>query len=66
MAAALNARRIGLDQKQSAKMYPASSGESAEKTATNLNQAIESTITVARNEWKYVAEVVTDFDDPFL
>jgi PAS domain S-box-containing protein len=30
--------------------------------ATNLNQAIESTITVARNEWKYVAEMVTEFD----
>ncbi len=33
-----------------------------EKTATDINKAIESTITVARNEWKYVAEVVTDFD----
>jgi PAS domain S-box-containing protein len=30
--------------------------------AVDLNKAIESTITVARNEWKYVAEVVTDFD----
>jgi len=37
--------------------------DSAEKTTSNLNQAIESTITIARNEWKYVAEVVTDFDD---
>ena len=25
----------------------------------DLNQAIESTLTVCRNEWKYVAEVVT-------
>lgn len=33
-----------------------------EKTPTDLNRAIESTITVARNEWKYVAEMVTDFD----
>lgn len=33
-----------------------------EKTAMNLNKAIESTITVARNEWKYVAEMETDFD----
>ncbi len=33
-----------------------------EKTAININQAIESTITVARNEWKYIAEVETDFD----
>ena len=28
----------------------------------DLNKAIESTITVARNEWKYVAQLVTDFD----
>ncbi len=33
-----------------------------EKTAIDLNHAIESTITVARNEWKYVAEMVTHFD----
>ncbi|MBW2408773.1 MAG: PAS domain S-box protein, partial [Deltaproteobacteria bacterium] len=33
-----------------------------EKTAIDINKAIESTITVARNEWKYVAEMVTDFD----
>jgi PAS domain S-box-containing protein len=31
-----------------------------EKTAIDLNQAIDSTITVARNEWKYVADMVTD------
>ena len=31
-------------------------------TDLNLNHAIESTITVASNEWKYVAEVETDFD----
>lgn len=37
--------------------------DSAEKTATDLNRAIESTITVARNEWKYVSEVATEFDD---
>ncbi len=30
--------------------------------ATDLNKAIESTVTVASNEWKYVAEVVTDYD----
>ena len=36
--------------------------DSAEKTATNLNQAIESTVTVARNEWKYVSDLVTEFD----
>jgi len=35
-------------------------GES--KTLTDLHQAIESTITVSRNEWKYAANLVTDFD----
>ncbi|MCD6335602.1 MAG: response regulator [Candidatus Latescibacteria bacterium] len=34
----------------------------SEKTSIDLNKAIESTITVARNEWKYVAEMETDFD----
>lgn len=33
-----------------------------EKTLTDVNRAIESTVTVSRNEWKYVAEMVTDFD----
>ncbi|MCF6243144.1 MAG: ATP-binding protein [Bacteroidales bacterium] len=28
----------------------------------DLNRAIESTINVSRNEWKYVSEMVTDFD----
>mgnify|MGYP001390960554 CR=1 FL=1 len=37
--------------------------DSAEKTATNLNKAIDSTITVARNEWKYVSEIVTEFEE---
>lgn len=37
--------------------------DSAEKTATDLNKAIESTITVARNEWKYVSDVVKEFDE---
>ena len=32
------------------------------KEAVDLNKAIESTITVARNEWKYVAEMVLNFD----
>jgi signal transduction histidine kinase len=35
---------------------------SKEKSPVNLNKAIESTITVARNEWKYVADMETDFD----
>lgn len=33
-----------------------------EKKEADLNKAIQSTITVARNEWKYVAEVETRFD----
>jgi len=35
---------------------------SGEKKAIDINKAIETTITVARNEWKYVAEVETHFD----
>jgi two-component system NtrC family sensor kinase len=35
---------------------------STEKTRVDLNHAIESTLTVTRNEWKYVAEMETDFD----
>lgn len=34
----------------------------AEKTAIDVNRAIESTITVARNAWKSVADVATDLD----
>ena len=33
-----------------------------EKTAADLNKAIESTTTVARNEWKYVADLKLDLD----
>lgn len=33
-----------------------------EKTSVDLNRAIESTLTVATNEWKYVADLVTDLD----
>ncbi|NOY61059.1 MAG: PAS domain S-box protein [Calditrichaeota bacterium] len=33
------------------------------KTAIDLNRAIESTVTVARNEWKYVADVEINFDN---
>lgn len=32
-----------------------------EKTRLDLNHAIESTLTVCRNEWKYVANLRTDF-----
>ncbi len=39
-----------------------------EKTAADINKAIESTATVARNEWKYVAELKLDLapDLPFI
>jgi PAS domain S-box-containing protein len=33
---------------------------SDEKTCVDLNKAIESTVTVSRNEWKYVADLTTD------
>ena len=33
-----------------------------DKVATDLNRALENTITVCRNEWKYVAEMSIDFD----
>lgn len=33
-----------------------------EKAATDLNRAIESTVLVSRNEWRYVADVETDLD----
>ena len=34
----------------------------AHKVAADLNRALDSTLTVAHNEWKYVADLVTDFD----
>ena len=34
-----------------------------ENTPTDLNKVIESTITVCRNRWKYVADLETDFQD---
>ncbi|MBI3410176.1 MAG: DUF3365 domain-containing protein [Planctomycetes bacterium] len=32
------------------------------KAPADINKLIENTITVARNEWKYVADLITDFD----
>ncbi len=39
-----------------------------EKSAANVNKAIETTVTVARNEWKYVADLDLDLDPtlPFV
>jgi PAS domain S-box-containing protein len=42
------------------KEFSHSGGE--EKQSIDLNHAIDNTLTVCRNEWKYVAEMVTDFD----
>jgi PAS domain S-box-containing protein len=36
--------------------------DTKEKTLLDLNHSIQCTITVARNEWKYVADMETDFD----
>ena len=33
----------------------------AEKTLVDLREAVESTLTISRSEWRHVAEVVTDF-----
>ena len=33
-----------------------------EKNLTDIHEAIESTITISRNEWKYIADLETDFD----
>lgn len=38
--------------------YPAGT----EKEPADINKEIEKTITITRNEWKYVAELKTDFD----
>jgi PAS domain S-box-containing protein len=34
----------------------------AEKEPIDINKEIEKTITITRNEWKYVADLTTDFD----
>jgi PAS domain S-box-containing protein len=34
----------------------------AEKIPVDINRAIESTILVSKNEWKYLADLTTDFD----
>jgi len=33
------------------------------KTIININSAINDTINISRNEWKYFAELITDFDE---
>jgi PAS domain S-box-containing protein len=36
--------------------------DTEEKTKADINKAVESAVTVSRNEWKYVADVKTDLD----
>jgi PAS domain S-box-containing protein len=36
--------------------------QNSHRAPVNLNHVIDTTLTVSRNEWKYVADVVTDFD----
>jgi PAS domain S-box-containing protein len=45
---------------QAMKEFSHPSGD--EKAPIDINHAIETTLTVARNEWKYLAEVKTEFD----
>ena len=37
--------------------------DEAQKTAADLNQAIQSTLVISRNEYKYVAELETEFGE---
>jgi PAS domain S-box-containing protein len=37
--------------------------DAAEKSAVDINRATETTVTVARNEWKYVADVRMELDE---
>jgi len=36
--------------------------DTEEKTKADINKAVDSTVTISRNEWKYVADVKTDLD----
>jgi PAS domain S-box-containing protein len=46
---------------QAMKIFAHPGGE--EKEPADINKEIEKTITLSRNEWKYVAELTTDFDE---
>lgn len=61
MPAALTQSRHGIDQiKKIVLAMKDFSHPGDTKEHANLNKGIESTVTVARNEWKYVAEVELD------
>ena len=49
---------------QAMKIFAHPGGE--EKEPVDINKAIEKTITISRHEWKYVAELKTDFDESLL
>ncbi|HOK88386.1 MAG TPA: PAS domain S-box protein [Candidatus Hydrogenedentes bacterium] len=53
------ARVAGIVRAMKAFSHPGS----GEKTLGNLNQDLLNTITVSRNEWKYVADLKTELDD---
>ena len=46
---------------QAMKIFAHPGGE--EKEPADINKEIEKTITISRNEWKYVAELKTEFDE---
>ena len=46
---------------QAMKIFAHPGGE--EKEPVDINREIEKTIIISRNEWKYVAELTTDFDE---
>jgi PAS domain S-box-containing protein len=35
----------------------------ADKVPIDINRCVSTTVTISRNEWKYVADLVTDFDE---
>lgn len=61
---ALDRTLVGIDRVRkivlSMKSFAHSSGKS--KTLSNINQGIEVTTVISKNEWKYVAELTTDLD----
>lgn len=61
--AALNQAQSGMEQiKQTIMAMKEFSHPGDRRVATDLNETISTTLIVARNEWRYVAELITDFD----
>lgn len=60
---ALNQAQSGMEQiNQVIMAMKAFSHPGDRRVATDLNETISTTLIVARNEWRYVAELITDFD----